>query len=87
MMWQAHIRISVVHFLSVCVFYPFNVIGGNFDPEKFKKLYVDRASKIPQNMLIVKPISSVLGKIKFIGRAFENFKKSLEELEQKSGYG
>ena len=55
-------------------FNPFKAIGGHFDQEKFKKLYVDRASKIiPQMMLMVQPISYVLGKIKFIGTAFEHF--------------
>ena len=38
-------------------------------------------------MLMVPPISSVLGKIKFISIAFEDFKKSLNELEQESGSG
>ena len=33
-----------------------------------------------QIMLVVQPISFVLGKIKFIGIAFEDFKKSLKEL-------
>ena len=28
------------------IFNPSNAIGGHFDPEKFKKLYVDRTSKI-----------------------------------------
>ena len=37
---------------------PFQATGGHFDPEKFKKLYVDRASKIiPQIMLMVRLIS------------------------------
>ena len=36
-------------------------------------------------MLMVPPISLVLGKIKFISIAFEDFKKSLQELGRKVG--
>ena len=45
------------------------------------------ATFCPQVMLMVPLISSVLGKIKSISNAFEDFNKSLKELEQKSGCG
>ena len=42
---------------------------------------MDRASKtIPQIVLMVQPISGVFGKIKFIGIAFEDFKKFSKRL-------
>ena len=39
-------------------FKPFKAIGGHIDPENFKKLYVDRASKInTSNMPMIQPMS------------------------------
>ena len=52
---------------------PLKAIGSNFYPEKLKKYYMDRTSKIyTTNLLIVQLISLVLVKTKFIGLAFED---------------
>ena len=56
------------------MFNPFKPSGCHFDPKKLKKLYmwIEQVKSIPQIMLLVQPISRVVGKIKFIGIAFED---------------
>ena len=64
----------------------FKAVGGHFDLEKLKKImWVEPVKSIPVILLMVQQISKVLWKLKFIGITFEDFKKSLKELEQKSG--
>ena len=51
---------------------PFKAIRGHFDPEKFKKLYVVRASKINTSNYAngSTNLLSFINGIKFIGIAF-----------------
>ena len=62
---------------------PFKAIGGHFDTEKIKinYIWIEPVKAIAHIMLKAKPISQVLWKIKFNDIAFEDFKKSLKELE------
>ena len=50
-------------------------------------MLIEPVKSIPLIMLMVQPISKVLWKLKFIGITFEDFKKSLNELEQKVWLG
>ena len=78
-------KICILHNCKL-LFNLFKGIGGHFDPLKLKKLYVDRVSIINTSNY-ANGSTNLLGKIKFISIAFEDFKKSLKELEQKSGCG
>ena len=66
---------------------PFKAIGGHFDQESLKS-YMCRASKINTSNYANGSTNLIsLRENKFIGIAFEDFKKSLKELEQKNGCG